>query len=650
MLYALAVFALLIIYFALDYVQERSSREYNSEYSYASGSGSVINDRRQHGRFGALAEGAAAGAGLAALANRFRRRSGNQDRPEVVGSRRHSGSQVEEEKFSEYEEDRRGRGKWTDRLLGLGAAVGAGALAAKLLGRKRERDVEIRNDEVRDDGVRNDELDNRRFGPPPGRATEISEDSLGRVEEGRTRPSRQHPLNQPLNPPLTQPLHHRRSTSSLSYESYLSGSPSRRRGHGLRDTVAAIGAFGFARNILNQRRKRKEDRRLEAIRQQEIEDERLTRANSKRLTGDGFPRRAGRRGSLTTSTDYSADDRPRRDHGVPPPLASGAIPAGVAGAAAGAALADRDRERDRQHTTLGASNPVIAGAPPGEQLSRPPILQDQGIHHDSSGSEMFTSTGGRQHRRHHSGRDAAVAGIAGGAAGLLAGEALSNRREESRNRREQSRNRRASAGEGSVASPPVSVKVKMHSDGRHVTLRRLPEQEAAAERAARRRSRDSKGRRRRGNSASSLSGTDIGGGERWRRSEAIERQQAAEMQREREAQQQPQPVYPPPPPLQQQQQAQPQVQPQQQYNPPIHNPHNLALPNTLPPPPPIPQNTTPVGQPLSRPGTANLSSPGTYDGTATEASADYANNRRRRRAERAQAKLTREGAGKVEFT
>jgi hypothetical protein len=36
-------------------------------------------------------------------------------------------------------------------------------------------------------------------------------------------------------------------------------------------------------------------------------------------------------------------------------------------------------------------------------------------------------------------------------------------------------------------SPPVSVKVKMHEDcDRHVTLRRLKEQEAAAEREARR--------------------------------------------------------------------------------------------------------------------------------------------------------------------
>ena len=635
-LYALVVFALILVYFILNFIQERQrDREYNSEYSYASGSGSVVNERK-HGRFGTLAKGAAAGAGLAALSSRFRRRSGNhddRDNPEVVGSRRHSGSLVEEEKYTEYERGHGGReGSWTNRLLGLGAAVGAGALVGKLLGRRGDQD---------------DDHDDGHHRPPgrviDGRATEISEDSLGRVEEGRPLPSRQHPLNQPLNQPLiqppnqpfnqspTQPLNHRRSTSSMSYDSYISGSPSRRdrRGNGLRNAAAGLGAFGLVRNIMNRRKQRKEDRRIEDIRQQEVEDERLNRSHSKRLTGDGFPRRGGRRGSLTVSTDYSADiNRPRRGAGIPPPArpsgASGVIPAAVAGAAVGGILADRDRDRNRSHhTMLGAHNPVLTGNVPGEQAPmppNPPFAQDA-LRQDSSGSEMYASTGGQQHRR-HSGRDAAAAGLAGGAAGIVAGEALSKQRNQSRDRRHS-----ASANGGSVASPPVSVKVKMHSDGRHVTLRRLPEQEAAAERAARRQSRSANGRRhRRGTSASSLSGTDVGGGERWRRTEAIERQQQAEMAK--------QGPYPPPQPM-----SYPPPQP------PFHQSgHNLAIPNPLPPPPPIP-SSSPLGPP--RTGTASVGSPGTYDGTGTEASADYANNRRRRRAERAQAKQAREGGGRV---
>ncbi|KAL9110218.1 MAG: hypothetical protein Q9187_008084 [Circinaria calcarea] len=410
----------------------------------------------------------------------------------------------------------------------------------------------------------------------------------------------------------------------------MSGSPSRRdrRGHGLRNAAAGLGAFGLVRNIMNKRKQRKEDRRIEAIRQQEIEDERLNRSHGKRLTGDGFPRRGGRRGSLTASTQHSADNRPRREAGLPPaaPLgSSGVIPAGIAGAAVGGALADRDRHRSRsQHTILGANNPVLTGNVPGDPAAMPPNppFAQGALHQDSSGSEVYASTGGRQHRR-RSGRGAAAAGLAGGAAGLAAGEALSNHRN-------QSRDRHHSANEGSVASPPVSVKVKMHSDGRHVTLRRLPEQEAAAERAARRQSRSANGRRhRRGTSASSLSGTDIGGGERWRRTEAIERQQQAEMAQQAQ--------YAPAPPV-------PYPMPPQ---PAFHQSgNNLAIPNPLPPPPPIP-SSSPLGPP--RPGTGSVGSPGTYDGTGTEASADYANNRRRRRAERAQAKQAREGQG-VEFS
>jgi O-acetyl-ADP-ribose deacetylase (regulator of RNase III) len=66
---------------------------------------------------------------------------------------------------------------------------------------------------------------------------------------------------------------------------------------------------------------------------------------------------------------------------------------------------------------------------------------------------------------------------ASGSGALAGGAAMAGslRRDDSRER-----------SEGSAASPPVSVKVKMHNDGRHITLRRLNEEEAAAEREARR--------------------------------------------------------------------------------------------------------------------------------------------------------------------
>jgi hypothetical protein len=74
-------------------------------------------------------------------------------------------------------------------------------------------------------------------------------------------------------------------------------------------------------------------------------------------------------------------------------------------------------------------------------------------------------------------------------------------------------------------SPPVTVNVKVHDDAnRHVTLRRLTEQEAAAEREARK----SEHRRRRADSVSSLSGTDTAAGRRRYRRDEREAERRAE--------------------------------------------------------------------------------------------------------------------------
>ncbi|KAE8350214.1 hypothetical protein BDV28DRAFT_139566 [Aspergillus coremiiformis] len=185
----------------------------------------------------------------------------------------------------------------------------------------------------------------------------------------------------------------------------------------------------------------------------------------------------------------------------------------------------------------------------------------------------------------------------------------------SHDRRSSSRHR-----EDHTASPPVSVKVKMHNDGRHVTLRRLTEEEAAASREARRRER--RNSRRRAGSASSLSGNE-GSYDRWRRVEELERQQQEQMQREQEAAAAaarastapsgsiPAPSFPPPP----------------------------KMSHVAPPPPPHVPSSLPYG-----PG--SVTSPGTF--TGTEASGSYANNRRRRRAERARARQERQHS--VDFT
>ncbi|MCJ1311129.1 hypothetical protein MMC25_004799 [Agyrium rufum] len=604
-LYALAVFALLVIYFILSYMQERDyDRDRNSDYSYASGS--AVVPRRSDHRFRHAVEGAAVGGGLAALANRFRKRRRDDDvrEDEVVGSRlgsrRHSGSFVEEDKLEEYENTPK-RSRLRGRLLEVGALAGAAGIATRLFGRKKRTHV--------------DGSDIDPYGPD-GR-TDITEDTLEQVEEGR-RPIATAPLaDESLGPgpgpgpgqvagglvgsaAAARPHSHRRSHSSMSYESYGDGSPQQRRSHKLRDGVAALGAFGFAREMLARRRKRKEERRAEALRQQDLEEEQIARRDSQRYTGDGTPRRHRHRGSLTTSTAYS-DEIPRRDTGIPPPIPSGAaVP--LAGTAA---MAAAERER------LQSSH---------QNLAPPPPLG--GSVQDMSGSEIYSTTSGRRLRRHHSGRDAAAAGLAGAAAGGLAAETISDRRDRSRRRSEAE----------NLASPPVSVKVKMHNDGRSVTLRRLPQEEAAAIHESRNRS-GSRRRRRQAGSVSSFSGTDTGR-ERWRRTEALERQQAAEMEQERRAAiagpaaaaANNDPIlaqYPPPPPIAH------GGDPRYGSGPPPPAMSSSRL--NVPPPPPIPGPSSP---PQLRPGTGSVGSPGTYDGTVTEASTDFASNRRRRRAER----------------
>ncbi|KAJ5758270.1 Cytochrome b561/ferric reductase transmembrane [Penicillium nucicola] len=64
----------------------------------------------------------------------------------------------------------------------------------------------------------------------------------------------------------------------------------------------------------------------------------------------------------------------------------------------------------------------------------------------------------------------------------------------------------------------------------------------------------------------------------------------------------------------------------------------------MPPPPPIPNPVAPSSMPY---GAGSITSP-TY--TGTDVSGSYANNRRRRRAERARTRQERQQAHGVEFT
>jgi hypothetical protein len=519
---------------------------------------------RGHG-LGAIATAGAAGAGLAALRNRSRSRN----RREVLGS--HPSSYFSDSRVDEkYSEVGRNKHTWRDRLLGAGAATG-GILALKsLFGKKKVEPAETTSSVS--------------YSRPPIGQSEVTQTDLSRLEEGRApaSPGRDHWRRVEEREaaqaaamgasPLRQGHRAARSGTSIdSFDSRTSISDELERpkeSHGLRDGIAALGFAGFLKHQWSKRRNKKEDEHVATVKQQDLEEERIARANSQRrkYTGDGIPPRSNRPPStIFSESDISGTTPGLSRHDVHPPRGTTHV--------------------TRTETVAGPSTgPAHVPTDPHGLLS-------------DSGSEAYTSAVGRKHRKHHTGNAAAL-GAAGGAS--------SDRRDASQRR---------GSHDGSVNSPPVSVKVKMHNDGRHVTLRRLNEEEAAAEREARK-----KDRRRRDGSMSSQSNLD--NNERWRRTAAREAAQAQEMAQASAPIPMPEPMLPPPPP----------------GPPPVATTAGHQGP--FPPPPPIP----------GAGGSVMSSPPGTQVyGTETDVSA-YDSNRRRRRAERAQAKQARTGGSRVEFS
>ncbi|PVH84778.1 hypothetical protein DL98DRAFT_651511 [Cadophora sp. DSE1049] len=515
-LYAVWMFFLLVLFFILCY------RAIPPLDGYASGSrrsrshgGTVISDKKPS-RFGGLLGPLALGAGAAALLGR-RKRSRSRSRShsrsrrtEVIPSRRGSGSYIEEEKYSERPKK---SGGMMDKLLKVGAVVGAAGLAKSFFDRRRDKRA---NDDY--SSVAHD-TPSRRHAARRHSDSDLSDSIVvHRMEEGR--PGHSGVLPGPGDPVLaaaaisaaaprpTTPRPVRRQSSfdsgSYSYESTLSPSRRPQSTHKVRNGVLAGLGLGWFAKKMKDRRDRKELDRLDRLEAQRIEDERLARhgATPSRLTGDGFPssgRRHQRRPSVAHSSELSSiidDPHTIRPGAIPPPVVPPPFQPGPI-------ATDMEARRSRYDVT--------------QPVSMPPLPHDpQGIlHQEESGSEAYMSAGGHPHRRHSSRRrregEIAAAAAVAEAASLAA-------KEEARRRRSRSRGGHTS---GDVVSPPVSVKVKVHGDkDRNVTLRRLTEQEAAAEREARRSDR----RRRRADSLSSLSGTDTGPSRRrYRREGSVRR-------------------------------------------------------------------------------------------------------------------------------
>jgi hypothetical protein len=527
---------LLVLYFFLDYREERW-RDRHGEGGRVAHRGRSSERKESGGKMKWLGP-LAAGAGAFALLrgrrkSRSRSRDGSRSRarsrsrsrpPEVIPSRRGSESYVSEK----YSEHRRSGGGFMGKLATAGAAVGAGALLSRFMGRKKDRSEASEYSAVATDTPsRRSRLHRNR---PPRYGAAMSEYS----DETEYRSGRRSPLlpgpggttaaaaaisaaasrpgahgQRPTTPRPSHPRHDSSRVETISdYSSYESPShrtPGKSGGAG-KGILAAVGLGWLAKRMSGSSKRNREEE--ESLRTED--EERRSGIRPSRYTGDGYGsparrdsrRRVGRRpppvGGTTVSavSDMSSSVIEPRPQGsmyggagppMPPLMAPGGAPVTPAH------QSSRSRSRSR-HDVEPAMMPAMPPDP-------------QGILHRDSGSETYMSSGGGpqrrpSERRRRAGEAAAAAAVA--SASRLAAE-------------EEGRRRGGRSGDNTPPSQPVSVKVKMHDDrDRNVTLRRLTEEEAAASRRA-------QGGRRRADSASSLSEAESPTRRRYRRDSSLRR-------------------------------------------------------------------------------------------------------------------------------
>lgn len=589
-LYAIWMAFLLLLYFILSYrawdrpdyiIHDRDGRSEVTRTERTERSG------RSSGG-GLLAPLAAVGGLWALMRGRKKERSHSKERsrsrsrasrvrsrsraPEVIPSRRQSF--IEEEKYSDrYSEvPRKSGGGATDKFLGLGAGLGAGALIARMMGRRNRGTEDEEYSAVATD------TPNRRRNSRSGRrhggtiVTEYSDESEEYRRDGRRSPllpgggpsamaAAISAASRPTRPMTPQRSHRRgdsriESTVESDYSSYVS--PSRRererterRGSGAveKGLLAGLGLGWFAKKA-KDRRDRKEEELLRVE-----EEERRAGQHSPKYTGDGYGhstpprRRDSRRVSLRPaaqirpatevsrmSEEESSLIEPRPLSGYDPPLnplptgehhqykpppPQGPVPPPVG-------------QYAPQNYAAASPQPGVVPVPAGnmshsrnqsfvEPAAMPAMPSDpRGILARGSETDSLASHGEQRRSNSRLRAGEAAAAAAASSAGMLAAEQEAQRRVEEE--------RTGSRGR----TPPVSVKVKVHDDNRNVTLRRLTEEEAMAARRA---------RRRRADSASSLSGSEVASGSRSRYRRDNSRRRAAEESAESAAE----PLSPPQP-------------------------------------------------------------------------------------------------------
>jgi len=623
-----------------------------------------------------------------------------------LGDSRLDDSRLDESRLSpqSFEDEKFNHGParqhtWRDRLLGAGVGLAAFEGVKGIFNRRRRRD---------DTGYVED-YSRPSLGGSHNMVsqTDVSRVEAGQAPMSPSDPRRRERMNmagvQPMTPtatPSKPPRGQRPSVESMSYDDEESiagpgGTPLRHDDGTLRNSIATLGAVAGFREWNRRRRDRREEQRADRIRRQEIDNEEMYNrrhsnmyprpqdTNGRRPSMDGTVMTgathdqgfAGSNPELSRTNFNSRPGADRLDTMHPPlPAGAGTFPASVSGAGMPPSTVGPSISQQRIHEMGGAPQnyslpPPPSGPPPGTsqpvgyRLPEPGSLQMPPGAVEPDPSRLMSSenvaSGQHQHGSGHTGRDTLAAAGVGAAAAGIASEHRQRRasqsespsryhsRQETRNRlhRPERRGSVTSASASQVntdnpsasgpASPPVAVKVNMHKDGRHVTLRRLNEEEQAAERAQRKKDRH---RRRRGSSLSSNGELDLppGSNQRYRRNGGGFIRRSSD---------QPITDVPPPPAMSNSAIGSPTAGPSS-HRPPSE----LNLPP--PAPPKVPQHSdSPASMGLSPPAApygsglsgGGFGSPGDA-GTGTDVS-NFADNRRRRRAERARKLEAARGTG-----
>ncbi|KAI9671061.1 MAG: hypothetical protein M1831_005146 [Alyxoria varia] len=496
-LYALAVFALVATYFILVHrnhkrvgaaFDERESFLSATQSDYTDDKSTAISgppEARRH-RLEEMAGAVGLGAAVAALrrrsSGRHRRADSGDDALSVAPSSapqpraQPPAQSYMSERFTESDYSEPPRRSWRDRLVGPAAGVGGLLAARRFFNRRKEKE--------------DDAYYERSPGPPLGGAVSHSALDVDTVEEGRTMGPSDHDWRRVEDRERAQQAAMERADdlhTRLTGESFESDitpekpTPPWRR-FGLPGASKTGGGLGRIGSLFKRKRERKEDERIEAERIREEENERMF--GRRYIGGDGIPRgpsssiREEEHGRMYGSNNgpprYTGDGTPRR-------------PGGRIGS--NSPLTELTERTGSPNRSRAGERSLIDGDSPQRVNIPPPPRSIRGSSRPSqpqfSSASPSSGRGRRQNPDFNNNPNVTQESSPISpppAATAATGSLLSPPPPPHSGNRTHS----ASPHEG-VGSPPVSVKVKMHDDGRHVTLRRLGEEEAARERENRRR-------------------------------------------------------------------------------------------------------------------------------------------------------------------